>query len=50
MVFTFLTLTERLSALLFGPARLLLPLPDGSVAEGGLQGAPRDAEVLSVTL
>lgn len=50
MGFTFLTLTERLSALLFGPALLLLPLPDGSVTDGGLHGALRDEEVLSVTL
>lgn len=39
MSFTFLMLTERLCALLFGPALILLPLPDGSVADGGLQAA-----------
>lgn len=48
--FTFLMLTERLSGLLFGPALLLLPLPDGSAVEGGLQGVLRDEVVLSVTL
>lgn len=48
--FTFLVLTERRKALAFTPALLLLPLADGSVAEGGLYGAPRAAVILSVTL
>lgn len=48
--FTFLVLTERRRARAFSPALLLLPLAEGSVAEGGLHGAPRAAHILSVAL